>query len=134
MTEYELEPTIHYTDAEKIKRLTAWHESEKAEIATLRAEVEKLKGEKSDLQHDIDYMIAQNVESIQAVMTQYDKALGTVKQQAAQIATLESLLAAARMYLNHPDVRAIPFAMRSEVLAEKIRTRLAKAPPTGTGY
>ena len=27
---------LHYTDAEKIRRLTAWHESEKAEIEQLK--------------------------------------------------------------------------------------------------
>ena len=33
---------LHYTDAEKIKRLTAWHESEKAEIEQLRATIARL--------------------------------------------------------------------------------------------
>lgn len=32
-----------YTDEEKIKRLSAWHESEKKEIAALRAELASLK-------------------------------------------------------------------------------------------
>jgi hypothetical protein len=31
---------FHYTDEEKIKRLSAWHESEKEEIAQLRARLE----------------------------------------------------------------------------------------------
>jgi uncharacterized protein YrzB (UPF0473 family) len=31
-----------YTDAEKIRRLTAWHESEKKEIETLKARITEL--------------------------------------------------------------------------------------------
>lgn len=34
-----MKPLLHYTDEEKIKRLSAWHESEKKEIDDLRAQL-----------------------------------------------------------------------------------------------
>jgi hypothetical protein len=52
-----------YTDADKIKALTAWHESEKKEIAELKAQVASLTAAKDVLTSQYD---ALQVESIRA--------------------------------------------------------------------
>jgi len=41
-----------YTDEEKIRRLSAWHESEKAEIIQLRAEIARLTTGSEAMQED----------------------------------------------------------------------------------
>lgn len=45
---------LHYTDAEKIRRLSAWHESEKTEIIQLRARIAELTAANESMQTDAD--------------------------------------------------------------------------------
>ena len=56
--------------------------------------------------------------------TAFTDNMAALNKQAEEIRTLKQMLEACALYLNHPDVKEIPFAMRSEVLGDKILAML----------
>ena len=97
----------------KLEFFATHFEPEISEADQLRARIDELTAEKASLTADA---------KLNDMAWKDNQA--ALNKQAEEIRTLKQLLEACAMYLNHPYVKEIPFAMRSEVLGEKIRAML----------
>ena len=96
---------LHYTDEEKIRRLSAWHESEKAEIIQLRAEIARLTAGSEAMQEDA----ANNTITIKMLM--------------AQLAELKAPIEDIKYYVGNPSA----WEHYDDGVSEKIRAILKAA-------